>query len=600
MPRQEEEPDWESESGEDDDDDEYTEDDDDEEESEEDEDDEETSEGDEETDDDDDEEEDDDDEDDEEETEDDSEEEVSSEEEESDEDDDEDSDEEDDFEDEPDAEKGLASRDGEDGFDDEDDDEDKSSPDRDRLYLILGVACCCLVIIGLAVGLGVGLSGDDDPAPTAAPTIRAPTGAPTIVPLPTPAPIDPTESPTIETAPGEIALTSSGDTTIYLEGPQQGQTHGDVATMLVRASDSEPNSYALVQFDVDLAMYPWFQPGGMAPEGSESTMCLKQNVGEDAATTPDRELKACLLFEPGVNIEELTGENPYTIDDCVNEEVVTFSLTATQREICIDAASLVFQSLTVPVRRLRKLQSTVPYLFMILNEIEDAFPGSEFFTSSAENATLYPTLTLFQPYNGTDMPLSEAPSASVQPSVSSSPSLAPSISIQPSVSYVPSQPPSLSLAPSLSSVPSGLPSGDASGLNPVCSACGEGQTVSLENLDAEVTLPGSDTPTTCFEVSTLCATGGCDADACTAIPAAISEACGCAAANPPCSFCGEGEEVTDPDGEVTIPQGVLPGLPATLSCALGETLCASGGCTPEVCAATPAFVSQDCGCAPVG
>ena len=467
--------------------------------------------------------------------------------------------------------------------------------------MILGIACCCLVIIGLAVGLGVGLSGDDDPAPTAAPTTRAPTPAPTILSLPTAAPVV-TESPTVETPPGEILLTSSADTTIYLSGPQQGQTHGDAPTMLVRASASEPSAYALVQFDLDLEMYPWFQPGEDPPADSDATLCLKQNVGEDSATTPNRELKACALLNPGENIEDLTGDTPYTIDDCVNDEVVTFPLTATQREVCIDATTLVYQSAAVPVRRLRKLQSTVPYLFMILNEIEDTFPGSEFFTSSADNATLYPTLTLFQPYNGTDMPLSEAPSASFQPSESSSPSLAPSISIQPSSSYLPSQTPSLSLAPSLSAVPSGLPSGetgDVPAANPPCSACGEGQTVSVDNLDAEVALPGTDGPITCFEISTLCATGGCNAQACTAIPAAISETCGCAAANPPCSFCGEGSEVTIPEGSVEIPPGVLPGLPETLSCVVGETLCASGGCTPDICAATPAFVAATCGCAPV-
>ena len=456
-----------------------------------------------------------------------------------------------------------------------------------------------MIIIGLAVGLGVGLSGDDPaPAPTTPPNTRAPTPAPTILSLPTAAPVL-TESPTVETAPGEILLTSNADTTIYLSGPQQGQTHGDAATMLVRASASEPSAYALVQFDLDLEMYPWFQPGEMAPADSDATLCLKQNVGEDAATTPERELKACALLKPGVNIEELTGETPYTIDDCVNDEVVTFPLTATQREVCINATSLVFQSTTVPVRRLRKLQSTVPYLFMILNEIEDTFPGSEFFTSGAENATLYPALTLYQPYNGTDMPLSGAPSVSVQPSASSSPSLAPSISIQPSASFSPSQAPSLSLAPSLSVVPSGLPSGETGGVNPVCSACGEGQVVSLENLATEVTLPTTNEPISCFDITTLCATGGCDALACSAIPAVISEPCGCAPANSPCSFCGDGNEVTNPEGSVEIPAGALPGLPATLRCDLGETLCATGGCTPEVCTAAPQFVSQPCGCAPV-
>jgi type II secretory pathway pseudopilin PulG len=300
-----------------------------------------------------------------------------------------------------------------------------------------------------------------------------------------------------------------------------------------------------------------------------------------------------LIEDQGANIEELTGEVPYSLDDCVNGIVNEFTVVATEEEVCFDTSGLVFQPTTLSVRRRQQLQSTQFYLFMILNEIEDAFRGNSFYTSNSANSTLHPSLTLLGSDIDTDEPdgnVTEAPSSSIQPSSSSSPTFAPSVSVQPSLTYAPSQ---------MSSV-SGMPSGlNAGGSNAPCSICGEGQVVSLANLESVVTIPGLESTLSCFEAQTFCSTGGCDVATCEALPDAATEACGCVAANPPCSFCGEGQEVTDESGIVEIPQGVLPGLPAVLPCAVGETLCASGACTPDICMATPAFVTQPCACAPV-
>jgi type II secretory pathway pseudopilin PulG len=363
--------------------------------------------------------------------------------------------------------------------------------------------------------------------------------------------------------------------------------------MLVQTSANFANTYSLVQFEIDLEMVPWFVPGEMVVAGAESTMCLYQEVNDDSSAIPQRTLSICVLEDSGANIEELTGEVPYSLDDCVNGVVNEFTVAATEPEVCFDTTSLVFLPTTLPVRRRRQLQNTQNYLFMILNEIEDAFRGNSFFTSNSANSTLHPSLALLEPTAGTDEPdgnVTEAPSASV------SPSFAPSVSIQPSLSSAPSEMPSVSVAPSVSASPSSLL---LVGTSAPCSICGEGQIISLANLESLVTLPGSQISQSCFEAQTFCSTGNCDATTCEAFPNAASEACGCVAANLPCSFCGEGQEVTDTTAVVEIPQGVLPGLPAELPCLLGETLCASGACTPDICMATPTFVSQPCACAPV-
>jgi hypothetical protein len=549
-----------------------------------------------------------------------------------------------DFKDEPDEEKGITGDDDDDddgGFNDEDRPSEMTAggDSRDRLYLIVG-ACCCLVVIGLAVGLGVGLGlKDDDPAPAPVPT-RPPTSPPTIInvtfPPTTDVPVD-TPAPTMMVAPGPpnvAVVTTSRDTTIYTNGIQQLDTHGDQTTMLVqRGPEGDgtdlPSAYALVQFDISLEEYPWFEGGEMAGETSNATMCLYHVVDENVnpsdenVTIDERTYSVCLLPPTVVDIEQLTGETtPYKIPDtCVGREdgVTTFTLSPSDTQVCFDATNLIFQDIAVAARGRRQLQDVVSYLIMIDNLVEDdTNPGDMFYTRLAENSTLYPSLTIEAPSNNTnstnntDVPVTP-PSVSVQPSMSISPSWAPSESAQPSISSAPtfvptitSSPtltnsPTVTYSPSISYSPNGQSAPVLTPVNQPCNICGVGQTIAT--FDGQVTLPaglvipGNNGTLSCLEAEILCFTGNCDAEVCAAFPAEATEACGCAAANPSCNFCGVGQEVTMPDAVVDIPADILPGLPESLSCGLGENLCNIGACSPDICMLAPEFVGTTCGCA---
>jgi len=231
--------------------------------------------------------------------------------------------------------------------------------------------CCCIIsipLLAIIIGLAVGLSGDndnieatpsdfenilDDLGDVDFPSITfQPTRAPTLPPLKPDSPFEP-DSP-LEPI---VTLLSDADTTIYRDGLLQSSAYGDEMTMLVQngpPGDPEiASAYSLVQFDGIQGI----DSDTMSIDAYLSSiddltveLCLTRAVSDDdSGTNIDGTntviYSTCLLpsTDTAIDIETLTGDTApeYTIpESCVNDEVTTFEVGPSTKNLCIDVTSL--------------------------------------------------------------------------------------------------------------------------------------------------------------------------------------------------------------------------------------------------------------------
>jgi len=278
---------------------------------------------------------------------------------------------------------------------------------------IIFLACVCCVPLALIIGLSVGLTvgRGDGPEPTKAPTPAAPITPPPMMSL--------TSAPTIAPGPGSAevlrasVLTSEATTTIYREGILVEVAQGEEDTLLVQNGPPGnlelPSAYALVEFD-----------GIVGIDSSASTVeeylssitnatvdfCLTLAGNDD--TTANRVTYSTCLLPPDsapAAIDSLTGTSApeYTIPgDCLNDEVVTFTVDPFLPEVCVDVTKLLLtNSSDVPVvnatttdsnpalRGRRRAEETggtgidAKYLFIVDTLEESDQPGVRFYSSKA-------------------------------------------------------------------------------------------------------------------------------------------------------------------------------------------------------------------------
>jgi hypothetical protein len=144
-----------------------------------------------------------------------------------------------------------------------------------------------------------------------------------------------------------------------------------------------------------------------------------------------------------------------------------------------------------------------------------------------------------------------------------------------------------SLALLLSAAPS-LLIGPARAQTAECFICGQGQVTSTPSEVAYVT--GAGVNVTCGEMETSGLDGSVTTEQCSEYRQLAEALCSCVPFNYPCSICGDGRIVTDPEGNITIPDlGVT-------SCADAEEMGENGELDATQCTDVPALARESCGC----
>ncbi|KAL3912713.1 MAG: hypothetical protein SGILL_006777 [Bacillariaceae sp.] len=440
---------------------------------------------------------------------------------------------------------------------------------RRKVMLWTGVAIATLVLV-LGLALGLGLRDDDPPAATPAPT-PAPTPIVTLPP-PTLAPTtNATLAPTMAEADNEVMVMAEFDTTIFVDGQDEGGNFGSEDTMLVQGGTPGDNdlarAYSLVQFEINSTDFA----GLMGPV--EAEFCLT-HVVNDAA---DRTLSYSTCAVPfSSNVNELTGSNTsYNIPvDCVNGQIVQFDIQPSTDTACIDVTQIILSlngtSSTRRGLRGRMLQDTPmlqatdglvlpdgPVVMALYFPGESTDTGDRFYTSNDVEGRI-PVLNVVGDNSTTDVP---APTTSPSPTVTG-------------------------------------------GENEPCSICGEGKSVTLP----DATIQTFEGEIQCGVLEQGCFGGFCNATECELIIPIVTDPCGCSdsstepptnSTEPPstpyeaCNICGEGSNITNPDA-------LLPVDVDGFTCSVAQQACSSGFCNTTECELLPAVAKDPCGCTDSG
>jgi len=125
-----------------------------------------------------------------------------------------------------------------------------------------------------------------------------------------------------------------------------------------------------------------------------------------------------------------------------------------------------------------------------------------------------------------------------------------------------------------------------------CNLCGVGGTITIP--DAILEIPGAEAPLTCAEAQAQAATL-VPANLCPVAATLASDLCGCEGGEIPelgtCNVCGEGNTLTNPDGEIVV---ALLDPPTPLSCSELELV--AGTLDEQLCSFLPGVTGEPCGC----
>lgn len=275
-----------------------------------------------------------------------------------------------------------------------------------RKWLFIGLGICCVVILALSIGLGVGLTRNKDdepedgvPAPASVPTFApgmAPTNAPVRLSVKLPNYGSFVDS-NLVTDDVVIDVESDKATTIYRDGELSETTNGDLGTLLVQGGDPEnaelPSAFALVELPLTSEDLSYLQSDAV----ESVNFCLEHFPN---STIPDRTVtySACLIKEgaPSEGVDTLTGLTASYLmpDDCIGQSLVTFDVSPTDTEVCVDVSNMDFDSLNR--RALRKLrghraleESGIQSLLMMIDNLEPSNQtGDRFYNEENKQPSL--------------------------------------------------------------------------------------------------------------------------------------------------------------------------------------------------------------------
>jgi hypothetical protein len=376
---------------------------------------------------------------------------------------------------------------------------------------------------------------------------------------------------------GVVVVSAQFDTTIYVDGQDQGGEFGSQDTMLVQGGDPGdndlPRAYSLVQFELDGTEVD------MLMEPVEAEFCLTHVINEGSADRIVTYTTCAVPFDSNVN--NLTGSTATYIlpDDCLSGETVEFDLSPTSDLVCIGVRGLLMSltgtgggnETTARLRgRWRQLQDDRllqvggpdlqdelmlpegPVVMAIYLSGDSTESGDRFYTSNDVEGR------------------------------------------GPELNFV-----------SMADTPTMIPSSNMT-LGPYepCNICGGDLSVSLP--DAVITVDDEMGQVTCATLEAACFGGYCESTQCNTLIQLTGDLCGCAAAdstenpdatdpptipepnNDPCNICGVGLNVT-------IPDGIVPELDGQ-TCETVALACFSGFCNATVCELLPVVAQEPCGC----
>lgn len=166
-----------------------------------------------------------------------------------------------------------------------------------------------------------------------------------------------------------------------------------------------------------------------------------------------------------------------------------------------------------------------------------------------------------------------------------------------SANNAPTQAPSISVSPTSSAQPTYKAEFD------YCGICGVGPTPNPLKEDVPISIPDNLAPpqvkngtATCAELESYCQDGYCRPLTCRVLEP-IRGLCGCPNADPPCSICGPGKVISNPDAALSLNSTVaVAGFDQSTTCGQLNDLCAGGYCNADRCEQFPAIVAESCGC----